>query len=105
VPKIVAPRQQGNIGCALATNNRGQVVGYESYRYAGPRIPDDAPRAFLFSAGRSFALDALLDTAASGWRIVEARGIDDAGRIAATARPPGGDDRAVLLVPVAAPAR
>ncbi len=59
---------------ASGVNNRGQVVGWshigDSFSYTNV--------AFLYSDGRMHALDNLVER---GWRIIDARAINDAGQI------------------------
>ena len=65
----------GTYSVAHGINAAGQVVGQ-----AG--IANDATHAFLYQNGAMTDLNALID-ASSGWRIVDARGINDLQQIAA----------------------
>ena len=56
-------------------------------------------RGVVFLNGRAWDLTALLDPSESGWTIISAQDINDAGQIAATARR-NGSAHAVVLTPV-----
>jgi probable HAF family extracellular repeat protein len=69
------------------------VVGY-AYTSGG----DAAHHAFLYSDGVMYDLNNLIPTG-SGWELLAASGINDAGQIAGWGRHSGGT-RAFLLTPV-----
>ena len=82
---------------AEAVNASGQVVGYFE---AGTRADGSVnQRAFLYSSGKMYDLNALLGTD-SGWTISDASGINDKGQIAATGTDVLGRQRALLLDPI-----
>ena len=82
-------------------NNLGQVVG-NSWPSGGVAGGPGRPGPWIWQSGVMTNLNDLID-AASGWVIVEAAGINDAGRIAATARRGDGSSRAVRLDAVCGP--
>jgi len=91
----------GTIGQALSVgygiNNRGQVVGGLVDITAG-----GIGSAFLYDGKRMADLNSLVDPR-SGWSIVDARGINDAGQIVAFGTNPnvqGGGGHALLLTPI-----
>lgn len=77
---------------AYAVNARGEAVGSFA---AGPEEDD---RAFVHVGGEMRDLNELVEVDET-WKLSEARGINEAGRIAATALVRG-RDRAVLLTPI-----
>jgi probable HAF family extracellular repeat protein len=77
-------------GWGTDINNAGQVVGF---RYSGGD--------FLYSNGTVTALDALLP-ASSGWTLLSARAINDAGQIVGYGHL-NGQTRAFLMTPTAVP--
>jgi len=73
---------------AWAINTNSQVVG------------DSDSRAFLWSAGAGMVdLNTRLNNSGSGWNLVTARGINNAGQITGTGLNPQGQARAFLLTP------
>lgn len=85
------PRLGGNGSIAFDINNLGQIVGRSG-----------TLGAFIMRGNDVTSLDTLIDPAA-GWRIAEARAINDRGQIAATGLLDG-TAYAVLLTPVPEPA-
>jgi len=79
---------------ATAINNTGLVVG-SSFLPVECRV-----EPLFWEKGVLHRLNDLIDPL-SGWTVVTADDIDDAGNIAATARRDGSSYRPVLLVPVA----
>ncbi len=73
-------------------NNGGIVVGTE---YRGSR----ANGAFVYQDGKHESLNDLLLEPNSGWRLLEANGINDLGQIVGTAQLGGGPNHAYLLTP------
>ena len=64
---------------------------------------DNSPHhAFLYSSGVMTDLNTLLDSSGTGWTLTDAQGINDSGWIAASGFF-GGQQRAVLLVPLPEP--
>jgi probable HAF family extracellular repeat protein len=61
--------------------------------------PSGDAHAFLYDGTTMHDLNSLLDVSGEGWTVVEARAINDAGQIAATAYNPGTGYHAVLLTP------
>jgi probable HAF family extracellular repeat protein len=82
----------GNHSTAMAINASGQVVG-------GSDTSSGGPHAFLYDGPTMRDLNNLLDAAGDGWTVSEARAINDAGQIAATAYNPDAGSHAVLLTP------
>ena len=78
---------------ALALNDDGQVVGWSGNA-------ENDPRATFWQEGFMLDLNSLLP-ADSGWHLMEARGINNQGMIAGTARI-NGALRAFLLIPPSA---
>ena len=78
---------------ALALNDRGQVVGWSGN-------DENDSRAFFWQDGLMLDLNTLLP-ADSGWRLVEAKGINNQGMIVGTAMI-NGQSRAFLLSPPSA---
>lgn len=78
----------GSSSVANAINDYEQVVGW-SYK-------DGSSRAFLYSDGVMRDLNDLI-LSASGWRLIEARAINNAGQIAGYGRKSSGVDRGFLL--------
>ena len=72
-------------------NNAGEVVG-------GADTATGAYHGFLYTNGLMQDLNSLIP-ADSGWEILDAKGINDTGQIAATGINPEGYDHAVLLTP------
>jgi probable HAF family extracellular repeat protein len=83
----------GTISTGHGINGSGQVVG-ESFI-----VGNAAVHGFLYSGGVMTDLNTLIPPG-SGWVIVAARAINDAGQIAGLASFEGGEGRAVLLNPV-----
>jgi probable HAF family extracellular repeat protein len=79
---------------ATAINNVGQIVG-NSVGFDGTGF---VFQPLLCEKGSAYILNELI-APGSGWILVEARGINDLGQIAAIARHAVGGYRAVLLVP------
>lgn len=73
---------------ALRVNDQRQVVGWWA-------DTSDVRRAFIWENGVAFDLN--LSVSATGWRIEEARDINESGDIAAVAINPTGQRRAVVL--------
>ena len=69
-------------GRALGVNDAGDVVGAIGSAY------EPGSEAFLVRRGKRYDLTNLV--AGGGWTILEARGINDRGQIAATGDRPGG---------------
>jgi probable HAF family extracellular repeat protein len=82
----------GNHSDALAINAPGQVVGRAE-------TPSGEAHAFLYDGAAMRDLNSLLDGSGDGWTVMEARGINDAGQIAAIAYDRDAVYRAVLLTP------
>ena len=80
---------------ADGTNNSGQVVGFS--RIGGDPASAVA-HAFLYSGDKMRDLNTLVP-AVSGWTLVEAFAISDAGQIVGSGTAPGGEGRAFLLTP------
>ncbi|MBN2271898.1 MAG: caspase family protein [Sedimentisphaerales bacterium] len=80
----------GKMGCALAINDTGQVVGYS--------IPDDRP--FLYHNETTYDLDEAVDTS-SGWVIGSLWDINNKGEIVGEANN-GTHNCAILLRPISA---
>jgi probable HAF family extracellular repeat protein len=78
---------------ATAINIHGQVVGHAQCVASGGSLA-----AFFWEDGVMWNLNDLVP-AGSGWELLEATGIDDAGRIVGVGIAPGGDLRAFLLTP------
>jgi probable HAF family extracellular repeat protein/parallel beta-helix repeat protein len=76
----------GTEGVAYGINSAGQVVGITR------------GRPFLYSAGTVTDLSSLLP-ANSGWRLLEARAINDSGQIVGAGTNPQGQTHAFLLTP------
>lgn len=87
----------GTRSMAYGINANGQVVG-RSY-LAG----STTWHAFLYSGGAMLDLNDLV-AADSGWRLSEARAINDLGQIIGTGTNPAGQRHAFLLTPVPEPA-
>jgi probable HAF family extracellular repeat protein len=85
---------------ALDVNAHGQVVGYSD---PAPVSGDPGrPGPWLWEDGAMVNLNDMIDPA-TGWEISSVGAINDAGQIAATARPATGGSRLVLLEPVCGP--
>ena len=70
----------GSISEAMAVNDLGQVVGYSEFE----NCPlGDASAAFLYSDGRMYDLNMLVDASAQGSMLTEAYGINNKGQIIA----------------------
>src|SRR5262249_16224655 len=76
----------------LGLNSAGQIVGYSVP--SGPY----ASRAFLYDAGTMTDLNSLLPEG-SGWSLLQATGINDAGQIVGSGSNPSGQFRGFLLSP------
>lgn len=83
---------------AYGINAAGQIVGTFSYFTPSGIGGNQYSRAWLYSAGVMRDLKSLIDPA-SGWDILEAAGINDAGQIAASGCGPPGC-HALLLSPM-----
>lgn len=82
----------GTESVAYAINASGQIVGHA-------KTPNNADQhAFLYSGGAMYDLNSVLP--ASSFPMLEARGINDAGQIAATGGPVNGQFHAFLLRPI-----
>jgi probable HAF family extracellular repeat protein len=79
-----------------AINNAGQIVGTAFF------FEDCSGAGLLWQGGEMHLLHELVDPAA-GWTVVGATDINNAGWISAVGHRPGELNRAVLLVPIAAP--
>jgi probable HAF family extracellular repeat protein len=82
----------GGQSTAFAINEAGKIVGSSG-------IPDSLPNAFIYAGGVISNLNAKIGSA-PGWVLLEARGINDAGQIAATGRNSQGKTHALLLTPI-----
>jgi probable HAF family extracellular repeat protein len=82
----------------LAINVRGDVVGY-SY------VDKNSWEAFLYTDGSMYNLNSLVTSGLDGFKLYEARGINDRGQIAATGLSADGQILAFRLDPVAADPR
>lgn len=81
------------VSYAFGVNSRGEIVGQSC-------TPGCASsRAFLYANGTMYDLNALLDSASSGYDLIFANDINDAGRIAGLAVDPGGNIVAFRLTP------
>lgn len=89
----------GNRSAAFGINDAGQVVGYSDFAGTVGTFPT---HAFLCEGGTMYDLNDLV-APASGLMLYEARGISDAGYIAATGVAPNGWEHAVSLTPIVAP--
>jgi len=78
---------------ARGINNRGVIVGWSTPPHKAVRFP----RAFIFSNGKMRDLNELLPPN-SGWELLEANGINDAGQIVGEGRFKG-QQRAFLMSP------
>lgn len=95
----------GRNSVALAINNRGQVVGWSDP--AKPRSPNSwavSPSAFIWDREHGMRdLNDLLAAPDASWYVIKAKGINDAGQIAAEGLPskdlPNGSFRPALLTP------
>jgi probable HAF family extracellular repeat protein len=79
---------------AIALNDHGQIVGWSG-------TVNQASSAFLYQCGEMLDLNALIP-AAAGWQLIEARGINNAGRIVGLGSL-GGQLRGFVLQPNQAP--
>jgi probable HAF family extracellular repeat protein len=89
---------------ASAINDSGQVVGYANTVGSSPLPPplnQPYSHAFLYSGGKMLDLRTLLTT--SGWRLLDATGINDKGQIVGQGMNPGGQNHAFLLTPTPEP--
>jgi probable HAF family extracellular repeat protein len=77
-------------GVALGVNRRGAVVGY------GPGPDPGSTQAFVYLKGRRLVLDRLLP---SGWRMHEARAINDDGVIVGVGSSPTRTNTAIVVAP------
>jgi probable HAF family extracellular repeat protein len=77
---------------AFGINNSGQVVGY-----SGAATGD---RAFLWQDGVMTDLSTVSGVSGTGWSLIEAAAINDAGQIVGYGRNPQGVDSAFILTPV-----
>jgi probable HAF family extracellular repeat protein len=76
-------------------NNRGQIVGFS--KCEGTVIGSE--RAFVYRNGKMIDLNALI-APATGWTLLNATAINDAGQIVGFGKTPDGGTRAFLLTPV-----
>ncbi|HZX27131.1 MAG TPA: DUF3466 family protein, partial [Telluria sp.] len=76
---------------ANAINNRGQIVGSST-------TASGAEHAFLYRRGKMLDLNALPELQGTGWTLVNANGINDAGQIVGIGQH-NGFTRAFLLTP------
>jgi probable HAF family extracellular repeat protein len=81
---------------ALAINDWGQIVGFSERTYSG-----DDPHGLTYLDGRMYDLNKLIDpTTSAGLTITEAIGINNLGRIVATATDAVGTEHSVILTAV-----
>lgn len=85
----------GNSSEASGINRTGLVVGFST-------TSTGATRAFLYTGGRMVDLNSLIPSG-TGWTLVSAAAINDAGKIAATGTNARGVEHALLLSPAHAP--
>jgi probable HAF family extracellular repeat protein len=81
----------GAVSRAMAVDNLGRVVGYST-------TDNSDRRAFLYTSGTMIDINELLP-ANSGWTLLEASDINDAGWIVGKAVNPQGHTHAFLLMP------
>jgi len=86
-------------GYALAINNLGQVVGYI---WGRDPMGQDYNRAVLWEGGTMTDLNTLLSDG-SGWTLIGAEGINDAGQIVGYGTSPDGFTHGYLLTPDESP--
>ncbi len=82
---------------ATGINNDGVIVGNSDPPAEEPEVRHGP---FVYRDGQMTNLNDLLHASASGWMVMAAGAINDAGVIAGDAQFNGGDRKAVLLVPV-----
>jgi uncharacterized membrane protein len=83
---------------ARDVNDGGAIVGY----CTNPPLLGNGRKAFIWRNGVMTALQDVLDSASPQYPVWYAYGINNAGQIAATVKPPTGSERAALLTPVPA---
>lgn len=86
----------GRQSYAYAVNNSDWIVGYATYSGSGD------PRAMLHKDGITYDLNTLVGSSASGWKLLQATDINDAGKIVGFGTNLG-VTRAFLLTPVPEP--
>jgi probable HAF family extracellular repeat protein len=91
-------RRVGGISQAFSINNNGQIVGI-----VFPVVGQSDSYGFIYAHGRMRDLNKLID-ASTGWRLIEARAINDRGQIAAVGCKHGAGCRGLRLDPVKSPA-
>jgi probable HAF family extracellular repeat protein len=94
-PPVCSGDPYYNDNIALAVNNHGEVVGHAECITSGGYLA-----AFLWRNGTMYNLNDLIPSG-SGWNVLEATDINDAGQIVGLGTAPGGGShvRAFLLVP------
>jgi len=89
----------GSFSAAFGINGKGQVVGWSDW--SGTVFSSDI-HAFLYDNGTMTDLNNLIDPA-SGWKLYQANGINDAGQVVGWGYNSGGQQEAFLLTPTPEP--